>query len=142
MPKPSYSDRALEPYGIRHANVRVVDREGGLPKKKDFAKALEVARDFWDQDPSGAVFVHCKGGFGRSVILACCLAIERFDVSGRAMLGWARIARPGAFTSPKQEMFIAGLKGREDVRTAAGLRADCAELTTKAAPSCTSCVVQ
>uniref|UniRef100_A0A7S4SZZ7 Tyrosine specific protein phosphatases domain-containing protein n=2 Tax=Alexandrium monilatum TaxID=311494 RepID=A0A7S4SZZ7_9DINO len=142
MPAKSYSDDAFEPYGIRHANIRVVDEQGGLPEKKDLARAFEAAKDFWDQDPNRAVFVHCKGGFGRSVIFTCCLAIERFNISGRALLGWVHIARPGAFTTRKQQLFLIDLKGREDVRRAAGLRSDCVESETKATPSCTGCAVQ
>jgi len=142
MPTKSYKDNAFEPFGISHANVRVVDTLGGFPRREDFARIIKVAREFWERRPEGAVFLHCKGGFGRSVLFACCLTVERLDVSGRALLGWARIARPGAFTTRRQELFLAGLKGREDVRRAAGLRPDCGEVEERAATSCAGCAVQ
>lgn len=64
---------------------------------------------------AAAVAIHCKSGFGRSMLLACILIIHRYDVPGRALLGWARIVRPGAFTVPEQEEFLCSLRGREDL---------------------------
>lgn len=69
----------------------------------------------------GAILVHCKGGFGRSVVLAACLAIERVDISGAAALGLFRIMRPGAITTRRQEIFLTSFKGSADVRRFAKL---------------------
>jgi len=61
------------------------------------------------------------GGFGRSVVLAACLAIERVDISGAAALGLFRIMRPGAITTRRQEAFLKSFKGAADVRRFAKL---------------------
>eukprot|EP00972_Heterocapsa_arctica_P115713 16449330-Heterocapsa_arctica.AAC.1 len=45
-------------------------------------------------DARKAVLVHCKGGFGRSVVFACCLLIWEHDIPGRQLLGWVRVVRP------------------------------------------------
>merc|ERR1712242_160063 len=58
---------------------------------------------------------------GRSAVLAACLAIDRFHVSGEAALGFFRIMRPGAITCPKQERFLKSLKTADDVRRFANL---------------------
>ena len=80
--------------------------------------------------------MHGKGGFGQSVMLACGLAVERLGVPGRALLGWVRVARPGAVTTREQELFLVGLEGRKAMRRAAGLRRDPMEAEAKASPSC------
>lgn len=140
----SYTDSTFEDHGIQQANIRVLDEKGGLPKPKDIARAIEVGKDLRDRMPGGVIFVHCKGGFGRSVILACCLAVELWDVPGSALMGWVRIARPGALTTRQQELFLASLRGRSDIRKAANLRLDPESLENykKGSPSCNVCTVQ
>jgi len=118
----SYSNRAFEAYGFAQANIRLVDEWGGLPRPSDVARMLEACEGFMEQRGEEAVLVHCKGGFGRSVVLACCLAISRLDVPGAALLGWVRVARPGAVTTRAQELFLASLKGRKDVLRYAKVR--------------------
>jgi hypothetical protein len=114
MPLPSYDARKWSEFDIKHENIRYVDKLGGLPDAKSVASLL-LAVSCMDDESLGAVLVHCKGGFGRSVVLACCLAIHRYDVPGSALLGWARIARPGAVTTVQQEQFLMSLRGRADV---------------------------
>jgi len=124
MPKGgSYSAKEMPSYGFGHADIKIVDMNGGLPRRQDVAKLLKVCPEL-DLASDGGVVVHCKGGFGRSVVLACCLAIDRFDISGEALLGWCRIARPGAVNTPHQELFLMSLKGRADVRKYAGFGLD------------------
>mmetsp|Transcript_47846 Transcript_47846/g.121379 ORF Transcript_47846/g.121379 Transcript_47846/m.121379 type:complete len:445 (+) Transcript_47846:2-1336(+) len=124
MPKGgSYSAKEMESYGFGHADIKIVDMNGGLPRRQDVAKLLKVCPEL-DLASDGGVVVHCKGGFGRSVVLACCLAIDRFDISGEALLGWCRIVRPGAVNTPQQELFLMSLKGRNDVRKYAGFGLD------------------
>jgi len=117
MPGPSYDEGTFEPFGIEQANVRVVDRHGALPRPEDVARMIEVCETFLDPAAGehAAVLVHCKGGFGRSVVLAACLAIHRYDLPGSALLGWVRVARPGAITTREQELFLKSLKGKADV---------------------------
>lgn len=123
----SYGDTAFEAFGIAQTNIRVLDQDGGVPRPRDILRCLDECAKTTPED-GGAVLIHCKGGFGRSVVLACCLAIDRLDVPGRALLGWARIVRPGSVTTASQERFLKRLRGREDLRNFvrnAGGRAAC-----------------
>jgi len=111
----SYSNHALKPYGIHQANIRIPDYGGSIPHPTDVARMLGTCDGFMETESCDAVMVHCKGGFGRSVVLAFCLAISRFDVPGIALMGWGRITRPGILTTPAQEAFINSFRGRRDV---------------------------
>jgi hypothetical protein len=118
MPRPSYNAKNWSQLGIRHENIRYVDKNGGLPDAASIASLLLADQRVRNENP-GAMLIHCKGGFGRSVVLACCLAIYRHDVPGSALLGWTRIARPGAVTNAHQEKFLMSLQGRSDVTSLA-----------------------
>jgi len=122
MPDWIYESRKLKNYGIRHLDMPIPDVRGGLPERWQVARYLKAAAEVEPQ----AVAVHCKGGFGRSVSLACCLIIAQFDVPGRALLGWVRMARPGAITTSSQEKFLVKLRGREDVLSMSSSCASCA----------------
>jgi len=131
LPQGRSYGNAFAEQGLEQVDVRVVDHNGGLPRRRDVARMLEACEGF--MEPRRAVFVHCKGGFGRSVVLACCLAIYRLDVPGSALLGWVRIARPGAITTRAQELFLQKLSGSKDVARYAGF---------VVATSCTGCSTQ
>jgi protein tyrosine phosphatase (PTP) superfamily phosphohydrolase (DUF442 family) len=120
MPTQTYSADKLKKYGVDHRDIQFVDKDGGLPARRHVAAMIRAGAPVIEAD-AGAVLVHCKGGFGRSVVLACCLMIHTYDVSGRALLGWMRIARPGAITTPQQEEFLMSLKGQADVDRFAGI---------------------
>jgi len=139
MPAFGYSADKFKQYGINHKDIQFLDKGGGLPERCHVAEMLKEGTSFFEAD-AGAVLVHCKGGFGRSVVLACCLAIHAYDIPGRALLGWVRIARPGAITTVQQEEFLISLKGSADVARFAGL----GRCSYKAAlPSCREgCAVQ
>eukprot|EP00429_Kryptoperidinium_foliaceum_P003755 CAMPEP_0176017872 /NCGR_PEP_ID=MMETSP0120_2-20121206/8585_1 /TAXON_ID=160619 /ORGANISM="Kryptoperidinium foliaceum, Strain CCMP 1326" /LENGTH=462 /DNA_ID=CAMNT_0017350903 /DNA_START=27 /DNA_END=1415 /DNA_ORIENTATION=- len=123
MPKSGgYDAEKFKALGISHTDVFIVDTHGGLPKKADVAKALEACPD--GKQLGGAIYVHCKGGFGRSIVLACCLAIERLDIPGTALLGWVRMVRPGCVNTPQQELLLKSFRGANDVRRFAGLPPD------------------
>eukprot|EP00931_Biecheleriopsis_adriatica_P004267 TRINITY_DN10596_c0_g1_i1.p1 TRINITY_DN10596_c0_g1~~TRINITY_DN10596_c0_g1_i1.p1 ORF type:complete len:542 (+),score=58.73 TRINITY_DN10596_c0_g1_i1:45-1670(+) len=106
----SYDSRRLRDLGFSHLNLPFPDYHGAVPPRDNIAKLLQGTEQLL-QD-GYAVCVHCKGGFGRSVLYACCVAIYQFDVPGEAMLGWARVARPGAITTAEQEKFLCSLTGR------------------------------
>jgi len=114
----SYDETHLLQHGFGHMNIPVVDKNGGLPSVLTIKEVLE---DFGTHtshcNPSKTVLVHCKGGFGRSMVIACCLVIYKYDVPGRALLGWARIVRPGAITTSMQEKFLCSLRGRADLKS-------------------------
>lgn len=109
MLTPSYDASRLRAYGMRHVNSPFQDVHGAVPAPRIIAQVLEHL-DRVEGD--AAVCFHCKGGFGRSVLLACCFIIHKFDVSGRAALAWSRVARPGAITTTLQEKFLAAITGR------------------------------
>jgi cell division cycle 14 len=122
MVKPSYDANMLRRVGINHCEVPYVDKEGALPRNKDVAKVIRMCQE--DAGRDGAVLIHCKGGFGRSMILACMVVMCRYDVPGRALLGWVRMARPGSINTPEQEQFLCLFEGRDDVLRFAGLPSD------------------
>jgi hypothetical protein len=111
MLRTSYDGKSLAPFGIRHEEITIIDKRGGLPKPMDVARMLEIMDDTLE----GAILIHCKGGFGRSAVLACCSMIKKYNVSGRALLGWVRVARPGSITNPDQERFLCSLNGAADL---------------------------
>lgn len=108
----TYNKALLEAHGLRHLDLPVVDQDGGVPD----ARSLQILlRRTEFLETGGAMLVHCKGGFGRSVVMACCCLIHQYDVPGRALLGWVRIARPGAITTAEQERFLCRFRGRDDL---------------------------
>eukprot|EP00448_Togula_jolla_P013973 CAMPEP_0170580066 /NCGR_PEP_ID=MMETSP0224-20130122/6314_1 /TAXON_ID=285029 /ORGANISM="Togula jolla, Strain CCCM 725" /LENGTH=480 /DNA_ID=CAMNT_0010903123 /DNA_START=20 /DNA_END=1463 /DNA_ORIENTATION=- len=112
MPQASYDAAQLQDRGIRHLNLPVPDFDGGLPTGGDIARLIESCQGCATGCSGDGVAIHCKGGFGRSVVLACCLVVERYDVRGDALLGWVRMVRPGSVNTLEQERFICGLSGR------------------------------
>jgi len=122
MKERSYSSKLFSPHGISTLNLRIKDTNGGLPTPQDVQTLLDANQDFMltnqgSSSSNAAILIHCKGGFGRSVVLATCLVVERLDVPGLAVIGWFRIMRPGAMTNSKQEVFLRKLRGRCDVQT-------------------------
>lgn len=113
MVESSYEKTRLQQYGVRHMDITLAD--GGCPSKQDVRKMLVGCTDLMERHGEGILF-HCKGGFGRSVLMACCLMIDQYDVSGSALLGWVRIARPGAVNTPRQEKFLQAMGGRAELR--------------------------
>ncbi|CAK0845809.1 unnamed protein product [Prorocentrum cordatum] len=114
----SYDARLLAEHRIRHEDVFVsdskADSKGAVPPSGVIRRFFRLVGDT-SPEGCGAVLVHCKGGFGRSVFMACLLIIYRYDVPGRGLLGWVRIARPGAITTPEQEAALRSITGREDL---------------------------
>ncbi|CAE8595000.1 unnamed protein product [Polarella glacialis] len=117
MLTPSYDPTALQGLGMKHLRMPILDHNGALPEPREVAAVLEMRETLASGDP---IAVHCKGGLGRSVVLACAIAIDQFDVSGTAIMGWVRIVRPGAVTTTEQEQMLCSFKGRDDLRKWAG----------------------
>jgi hypothetical protein len=136
----SYDAGLLAEFGIRHADVPVSDsksdRRGAVPPRDAIRRFIGLAAHEGPDD-GGAVLVHCKGGFGRSVFLACLLVIYRYNVSGRGLLGWARIARPGAITTPEQEAALRSLSGRAELCRRYGVPCEALDDTSGAQACCT-----
>lgn len=108
----TYDPSIFTSRGLGHLHLHVVDKNGGVPDADSVCRLVDQCEGLLRAE---AVLIHCKGGFGRSVVLACLLTIVEMDVPGRALLGWARIARPGAITTPQQEHFLCGMHGKADV---------------------------
>jgi hypothetical protein len=112
MPKASYDGVHWKTYNIDHIDLQFPD--GTTPPSSIVASAISPSLNMLESN-LGAILVHCKGGLGRSVTLACCVACYQYDIPGRALLGWARMTRPGAFNTIEQEKFLLSFKGRADV---------------------------
>jgi len=109
----TYKALDLVKSGLEHLELPVVDLNGGVPSWKAIGSFISACDKH--KDSGQAILVHCKGGFGRSIVLICCLLIHRLDVPGRALLGWVRIVRPGAVTTSQQERFLCSLSGRAEL---------------------------
>ncbi|CAK0841888.1 unnamed protein product [Prorocentrum cordatum] len=130
----SYDPAAIIGQGIRHLDSFVKDTNGAIPPPHCHRIVLSFLREVADAlapearappaaaSRAPAVAVHCKGGFGRSMLLACLLVIHQYDVPGSALLAWARLVRPGAFTVPDQERFLCRFGCREVLQRAVSHR--------------------
>mmetsp|Transcript_6438 Transcript_6438/g.15628 ORF Transcript_6438/g.15628 Transcript_6438/m.15628 type:complete len:519 (+) Transcript_6438:56-1612(+) len=108
----SYSAHALEEHGLAHYHFGMEDHDGATPMPDCLRQVFAECEAHKDE---GATLFHCKGGFGRSVMMACCYLIYKHNISGRALFGWVRMARPGAITTPQQERFLCRLRGKADL---------------------------
>jgi len=113
----SYDGEDFKAIGIDHLSMPFPDMRGAVPKAPEFEILLGRCNDYLDGS-KGAIAVHCKGGFGRSICCASKLISLRYSIPGRALLGWLRIVRPGSVNTPNQEQFISSLR-----RTASATRA-------------------
>ncbi|CAE8593866.1 unnamed protein product, partial [Polarella glacialis] len=115
----SYDPALLQPFGLKHLDVPIDDRHGAVPDARKMHDLLECcsahsSRGGVGEHDDEAILLHCKGGFGRSVLLASCLIVAKYDLPGRSILGWVRIARPGAIITYQQERFLCSFGGRAD----------------------------
>jgi len=112
----SYDPKVFRRHGIQQLDIPVDDKLGGLPSAADIAEAMRRCESYEGRRERKAVLVHCKGGFGRSVVFAACRMMWEHDIPGRALLGWVRVVRPGAICTPDQERFLCKLGGRGDLQ--------------------------
>lgn len=112
----SYDRQVLVDSGREHQDVLVAER--GLPGREALRALLEGPGAFSEGDGSTgqAVWVRSKDGSSCAMVLACCLLVDEHNIPGRALLGWVRIACPGAITIPQQENFLCGLRGNADLK--------------------------
>jgi len=119
----SYDPVLLEDMGMSHFDAPFPDKGACLPPP---ALTRELIERFGAlPTPSAGVFFHCKGGFGRSVMYACCLITFNYEVRGPALLGWVRLMRPGAMTCPSQERFVRSLDGKSKIERYMNNRSQC-----------------
>jgi len=108
----SYNPTELTSHGLEHFKYTFEDTNGAVPTAACVRSMISTCTDC---EALGAVFFHCKGGFGRSVLLACSYIIWKYDVPGRTVLAWVRICRPGAVITPQQEKFLCTKGGRREM---------------------------
>lgn len=114
----SYAAKHIKAEGIDHLEMPFADVQGAVPRTAEFAALLSHCQPYLNGS-QGGIALHCKGGFGRSMCCASKIISLRYGIPGRALLGWIRIARPGAVNTPDQEMFIVSLNSTtSDVRNA------------------------
>jgi predicted protein tyrosine phosphatase len=86
---------AVEPFPIP---------DGGVPASVE--RAASVVSNVLDALGEGqTVVIHCRGGLGRSGLIAGCVLVARGTPAGEAM-AIVRKARPGAIENRGQEAFI------------------------------------
>jgi len=55
---------------------------------------------------SGAVAVHCKAGLGRTGVLIAAWLMRKYGFTGRQVIGFMRIMRPGSILGPQQNFVV------------------------------------
>jgi protein-tyrosine phosphatase len=66
------------------------------------------------------VLVHCRGGLGRTGMVAARLLVECAGATSQQALDAVRQARPGAVETPEQETWVLGLKTPSPIPDGAG----------------------
>jgi ADP-ribosyl-[dinitrogen reductase] hydrolase len=101
---PDLPERASE-RGIGWVHLPIID--GDIPRAP-FLSAWPAARaDLLRRlDAGGRVLIHCRGGLGRTGVLAAMLLMERGAGAGEAIRR-VRAARPGSVENERQELFLA-----------------------------------
>jgi len=83
--------------------------DGGVPDKATLREFLSACRRSRRQ-LGQRLALHCMGGLGRSGIMVGAYAVARHNIPGSTFLGWARLCRPGAVQTERQEQFLRSLK--------------------------------
>lgn len=122
----TYDAAVFKAAGIEHHDLPVDTHHGIVPSPsvvRTFLKTacahMGIPLDCTHRSTAehmGIVLLHCNSGFERGAVLACCLLIWCFDISGRSSLAWLRVARPGAVNSSEQEQFLSRFSSRKDLR--------------------------
>jgi protein-tyrosine phosphatase len=90
--------------------VRFPFPDGGIPASRSAVAEL-VDRILRDAAGSANVVVHCRGGLGRTGLVAACCLIAR-GVEPRAAMTTVRAARRGAIETREQEKFVLEFRHR------------------------------
>merc|ERR1712187_571000 len=99
--KESYDRAMFLKCAIQHMHEPVSDEGGAVPNAEVINRIVQAAVKHLDN--GRAIAIHCKGGFGRSVLIATCIISQYFGVPGSTLLAWVRICRTGAINTPDQE---------------------------------------
>ncbi|ESU35704.1 Protein-tyrosine phosphatase [Giardia duodenalis] len=85
--------------GIHHYDLPFPD--GSCPPDKIIKQFIEIT----DKE-TGGVAVHCKAGLGRTGSLIALYMMQRYDFTGREIIAWLRILRPGSILGQQQQFLI------------------------------------
>jgi ADP-ribosylglycohydrolase/protein-tyrosine phosphatase len=86
----------------------------GVPDLESMKRWVQISAQFHQLlDRGERLLIHCRGGLGRSGMIAALLLIERGESCQRAV-EIVRRARPGAIETPAQESFLKAAAGPDD----------------------------
>lgn len=111
----SYDPMKFVSHEVQHVHVPFPDSGACLPPPTLLGKVMHACEMVGAPSASAAAFFHCKSGFGRSAMYACCLLTSKYEIPGNALLGWLRLVRPGAVTCASQERFVRSLRGAAEL---------------------------
>ncbi len=102
---------AVKGSGIRYYRLPIED--GGIPDAT-FEKSWETAGAQLREEllRGGKILIHCKGGLGRSGMIAARLLVELGAATPEETIRRVRVSRPGAIETPAQEKHILAAKAQ------------------------------
>ncbi|KAA0151290.1 hypothetical protein FNF29_04765 [Cafeteria roenbergensis] len=94
--KTCYDKSTFTRAGIAHYDLFFPD--GGLAPPEILERFMHIA-----ETTRGAVGVHCKAGLGRTGTCIGAHMMKHFRMTGREVIAWLRICRPGSVLGPQQQ---------------------------------------
>ncbi|KAA0174316.1 hypothetical protein FNF27_04108 [Cafeteria roenbergensis] len=94
--KTCYDKSTFTRAGIAHYDLFYPD--GGLAPPEILERFMHIA-----ETTRGAVGVHCKAGLGRTGTCIGAHMMKHFRMTGREVIAWLRICRPGSVLGPQQQ---------------------------------------
>ena len=91
-----------------YAVIYVPVPDFSVPEKGQFEEAVPQVLTAAHAGKTTAI--HCHAGFGRTGILAACLAMVVFNISGEEAVAWVRQFVPHAVENVKQFQFVVDFK--------------------------------
>lgn len=96
--------------GLKWFQLPIVD--GGIPDRRFHAIWTGIASRLYTELHAGRkIVIHCRGGLGRTGLIACLLLIE-MEYTPHEALERVRAARPGAVETKEQEGFVLSYQPR------------------------------
>jgi len=104
-------EEAVKGSGIRYYRLPIED--GDIPDAT-FEKSWETAGAQLREEllRGGKILIHCKGGLGRSGMIAACLLVELGAATPEEAIRRVRVSRPGAIETPAQEQHVLAMKAQ------------------------------